>query len=414
MSLDPTLVGFAAALGGGLLIGIERERRKGSGVQHGLAGVRTFALVSLMGAAVAFIAQPLLSFAGGVLVLALAAIGHWRKRTRDPGITTELALFATYLLGVMALSHPLISAAGAIVVASLLSARRALHEFSVQRLTETELRDGLLFFAAGLIVLPSLPDAPIYWLGGGSPRRIFALVVTFMGLQAAGYVALRVAGPRLGLSLSGLIAGFVSSTGTIATLGSRSRTDPHLRRACVAGALFSAVATVLLLAIVVVAVHAPALPIVAPALLAALIAAFGAASTGLWRQRASSSPQPATGRAFNLLHAVGFAAVLSGVTALMALVNARYGQAAAGVAVGIAGLFDVHAAAASTLALASSGTITAPAVLFPILIAFSTNTASKLAAAFLSGGVSYGIPVAAGLLCIAAAAWCPVLFVLPH
>ena len=44
------LVGFAAALGGGLLIGIERERRKGTGPHRAPAGVRTFALAALAGA----------------------------------------------------------------------------------------------------------------------------------------------------------------------------------------------------------------------------------------------------------------------------------------------------------------------------------------------------------------------------
>jgi uncharacterized membrane protein (DUF4010 family) len=95
----------------------------------------------------------------------------------------------------------------------LLTARHALHEFSVTVLSEGELRDGLLFAALVLIVMPSLPDTPIPWLGAG-PRRIFALVVTFMGLQAAGYVALRIAGPRFGLAFAGLASGFVSSTGT--------------------------------------------------------------------------------------------------------------------------------------------------------------------------------------------------------
>ncbi len=410
MELDRTLIGFAAALGGGLLIGIERERRQGFGARRALAGVRTFALSALSGAAAGFLDEPLLAFAGALLIAALAAIGHWRERSRDPGVTTELALFATYLIGIMAIHHPVIAAAGAIVIASLLAARGALHEFSVEVLTETELRDGLLLAAVALIVLPLLPDAPSRWLAGGSPRRLCTLVVTFMALQAAGYVALRMAGPKLGLSLSGLLAGFVSSTGTIASLGSRARTDPQLLGACVSGALFSTVATVVLLAIVVIAVHSPALATVLPSLAASLVTALGAAGLSLWRQRGSSAAPSTRGRAFNLLHAVGFAAILSGLTALMALVNTRYGQAAAELTGALAGFFDVHAAAASTLSLAASGALGSPSVLMPILIAFSTNTVSKLAGAFVAGGARYGLPVAGGLLAVVAAAWLPLLW----
>jgi hypothetical protein len=41
---------LAAALGIGLLIGIERERIKGQGRLRAAAGIRTFALASLLGA----------------------------------------------------------------------------------------------------------------------------------------------------------------------------------------------------------------------------------------------------------------------------------------------------------------------------------------------------------------------------
>lgn len=44
------LVGLAVALGVGLLIGADRERRKGVGPSRGSAGLRTFAVASLSGA----------------------------------------------------------------------------------------------------------------------------------------------------------------------------------------------------------------------------------------------------------------------------------------------------------------------------------------------------------------------------
>ncbi len=82
----------------------------------------------------------------------------------------------------------------------------------------------------------------------------------------------------------------------------------------------------------------------------------------------------------------------------------------AGAAAGIAGIFDVHAAAASTLSLAAEGAVDSAAVLIPVLIAFSTNTVSKLIAAFGTGGTRYALQVGAGLVSIALAAWVPVLW----
>ena len=405
------LFGFAAALGGGLLIGIERERRKGFGASRAPAGVRSFALVSLMGAAASILAQPLLTFAGAVLVLALAATGRWRRQPRDPGVTTELALFVTYLLGVMAIERPVAAAGGSIVVASLLVSRRSLHEFSVDVLTERELRDGHLFAACALIVLPLLPGESTPWLGGVSPRRIFALVVAFMGIQAAGYVALRVFGPRLGLSLSGLASGFVSSTSTIASLGSRARAEPKLRAACVSGALFSNIATVVLLAIVTGAIYPPVLTVAAQSLGAALLAAIASAGVGFRIQPTNFVSNAPKGRPFSLLHALGFAAALTGVTAVMAIISSRLGRFAADVAIGAAGLFDVHAASASVASLAAKGAISPQAALFPMLVALSANTVSKLSVAFATGGLRYGFGVGLGLLLIIAAAWLPLLWI---
>jgi len=405
------LLGFAAALGGGLLIGIERERRKGQGPGRAPAGVRTFALAALAGAGAKALGQPLLIAAGAALVGTLATVAYWRNRSQDPGVTTELALLVTYLLGVMAIDHPITAAGGAVVVTMLLAGRSALHEFSVDTLSEGELRDGLIFGAAALILLPLMPDQAVPWLVGANPRRLWELVVLFMALQAAGYIALRAAGARVGLALSGLAAGFVSSTGTIAALGARSREAPALRSACVAGALFSTVATIVLLGIVVVTVCPDALGMLAPSLVSALVAIIAAAAVSLLRLRSKATPAPQRGRAFNLLHAIGFAGILAVLTAAVSLMGRYLGMTAAGVTAAVSGAFDVHAAAVSVLSLAASGKTAIAAVRLPVLAALSANTLSKLLAAFAGGGRLYGTQVGLGLLLTLAAAWLPLLLV---
>jgi len=69
-NLDPVILSLAVALGIGLLIGTERERRKGTGPERSAAGLRTFTLASLTGA-VSFIVggagfsrSPRLEFSG--------------------------------------------------------------------------------------------------------------------------------------------------------------------------------------------------------------------------------------------------------------------------------------------------------------------------------------------------------------
>jgi uncharacterized membrane protein (DUF4010 family) len=408
-SAEMTLLGFATALGGGLLVGIERERRKGTGPRRALAGVRTFAMAALAGAGARALEQPLLIAVGGGLVATLAAMAYWRNRTQDPGVTTELALLVTYLLGVMAIEQALVAAGGFVIVTILLAGRRTLHEFSVATLSRTELHDGLLLAAAALILLPLLPNQSVAWVGGANPRRLCGLVVLFMTLQGAGYVALRAAGARIGLALSGLASGFVTSTGTIAALGARSREAPSLRAACVAGALFSTVATIVLLGVVVLAVFPPALKFLAPALALALVTILALAAASLWRQRGQPPVTPSPGRAFNVPYAIGFAALLTLVTAVVALAYRYLGDTAAETAAALAGAFDVHAAAASTLSLAAGGKVASSATQLPILAALSANTVSKLIAAFGAGGLYYGLEVSLGLVLTLAAAWMPLL-----
>ncbi len=408
---EATLLGFAAALGSGLLIGIERERRKGTGPKRALGGVRTFALTALAGAVAKGLAEPRLIAAGALLIGALAVVAYWRRRGSDPGVTTGVALLLTYLLGVMAIDQPIAAAGSAVVVTILLAGRRPLHQFSVAVLSESELRDGLTLAAAALILLPLTPDRSVPWLVGANPRRLWSLVVLFIALQATGYVALRAVGARIGLAVSGLAAGFVSSTSTIAALGARARQEPAMRTACVAGAMFSSVATVVLLMLVVLAVCPGAFSSLAPSLGLALLVIVAAAFFGLWRQRNEVPAEPTKGRAFNLLYALGFAASLTGITAGVTFASRYFGVTAAGLTAAVAGAFDVHAASASTLSLAASGAIPVADARLPVLAAFTANTGSKLVAAYVAGGRQYGTRVALGLLATLAAAWMPLLWV---
>ena len=54
----PLAMGLLVALGGGLLVGLERERRKGQGPGREAAGLRSFALVSVAGALAHGLAWP--------------------------------------------------------------------------------------------------------------------------------------------------------------------------------------------------------------------------------------------------------------------------------------------------------------------------------------------------------------------
>ncbi|MBA4343948.1 MAG: hypothetical protein C0423_17565, partial [Methylibium sp.] len=237
------VTGLLAALGSGLLIGLERERHKGRGQFREPAGLRTFTLAALAGALAQSLAAPGLVAVGALAVTALAAIAYARSSRRDPGLTTEIALLVTYLIGVLCIQAPLLGAPAAVVMTALLAARSRLHRFATTVLREEELHDGLLLGALALVVLPLMPDEPLPWLAGMKAHSLMGLMLLLLALQAVGHAALRVAGPQAGLALSGLLSGLVSSTATIAAMGTRSRAEPQLRLACTAGAVMSTAAT---------------------------------------------------------------------------------------------------------------------------------------------------------------------------
>lgn len=400
-----TLTSLALALGLGLLIGIERERSKGSGPTRRFAGIRTFALASLTGAGVQVLGQAWLTAVAGALVAGLALVSHFKDRSRDPGVTTEIALFLTFLLGLLSVPEPVLASALGVTVAVLLVARVPLQRFSTQVLGEQELRDALLLAASALVVLPLAPNQVLPWLGGINLRVVWQLVVLIMAVQALGHVALRLFGSRLGLPLSGLVAGFVSSTATIATMGARAARHPELRTACVAGAWFSTVSTALQVMLITGLLFPAGLHLVAPAMGSALLTALLLGLAAYRRSPVPPDEAPAQGRAFSLRQSVLLALLFTGIAVLVAWLQQGVGTLATLAATALAGFADAHSSAAAVMALAARGEIEPLTMLTAVLLAFSTNNASKIVAAYATGGARYGSIVASGLMLVALAAW---------
>ena len=147
------LIGLAVALGTGLLNGIERDQRKGEGPAHIVAGVRTFALIALAGAVCTLLGTTLVAVGAGFVGLA-ALLSYRGSRETDPGLTTEVAMFVAFLLGVLAMSERELAAGIGVAVALILALKSRLHAFTRQVVTPQELHDGLLLIAPALIVLP--------------------------------------------------------------------------------------------------------------------------------------------------------------------------------------------------------------------------------------------------------------------
>jgi len=343
---------LASALGCGLLMGIERERRKGDGPFRALAGVRSFALASLSGAAAALIGSTALVAVVGVFIAALAVTAYARDDSGDPGVTTEIALLLAYLIGVLCAGDQLLAAALAVAATGLLAARDSLHQFARDWLQPGEVRSGLVLAALFLLVAPLVPDAPL-WQGLFNPWVVMRLLLVLLVIQSLAHVGRRLLQARQAMALSALASGFVSSTATIASLGMEVREGAAVRPQAGA-AVLSCVATMAQIVVVAAAVQ----PLwLARLWLPALAGALVAGAWGWWRVRGvPAGPEdgavarpllPPDTAMFKLRDAALIAALLTAVQVGVHLLTRWQGDAGMLAGALLAALADVHAAAAA-------------------------------------------------------------------
>jgi uncharacterized membrane protein (DUF4010 family) len=394
------------AVGAGLLVGVERERRMKTDQVAAAAGVRTFSITALLGVLAALSQSPLLLGAAALGVIALTAISYVKSHDTDPGLTTEIALLAIFVTGVLAASQPVLAAAAGVLIAVLLVSRGFLHQFAHRQLSDQELRDAVLLAAAAILVLPILPDEPIDPWHVVNPRLVWKLTVLIMLVDAAGYVAQRAVGARAGLPISGLLGGFVSSTAVVATMGKRAKEEPAVLHAAVAGAALSNIATVAQLAIVLAVSNTALLAQLRWVLLimGVAMAAYGAAMLIATKGRAA--PPPPSGRAFRLRTALAFAGAFVLIMLLVAWLQRSFGPSWALAGVVIGGFADAHSTAASIGSLASQEQMTMQLAMIGVGLVITTNTVSKLGFA-RAGGARYFLRLAPGLLLLVASFWVP-------
>lgn len=394
---------LAVALGCGLLVGIERERRKGQGPARALAGLRSFALTCVTGAAAALTGLNGVVVAGAAFIAGLGVVAYLKDRSDDPGVTTEVALLLTYLVGVLSAHSAALAAGLAVVLTVVLAVREGAHRFATHWLRPSELRDGLLLAALVLLALPLLPDRPL-WGEALNPRAIGTLLALLLALQSAAHLARRLLATRHAVALSALASGFVSSTATIASMGLAVRPHAARARAMAGGGLLSCVSTQLQLLMVAAAVRPAWLPVL---WLPALAAGALALAWGWWLVRRDSTevavtgatprtealPAPREDRMFSLSGALAVAVLLAAIQALVHGLQGWLGEAGLLAGAVIGALADLHASAAAVFSDAAPDAAGRQALMLVLLV----HAGSKSVTAGASGGWVYLRWLAPGL-----------------
>jgi uncharacterized membrane protein (DUF4010 family) len=403
-ALPEQAAAILVALGAGLLIGVERERRMQDDKIAAAAGIRTYAITALLGVLAALSQSNVVLGAVALGVIVLTALSYRRSRIDDPGLTSEVALLATFVTGVLAATQPVLAAAAGVLIVSLLVLRTPLHSFARAQLSDQELRDAVILAAAAILVLPILPDHPVDPWQVINPRLVWKLTVLIMAIDAAGYVAQRLVGARAGLAISGLLGGFVSSTAVVATMGKRAQSEPKVCSSAVSGAALSQIATVVQLGIVLAVSDMVLLgmlrfPLIAMGAVAAAYGAFLVRAT-----KGTAAPPAPSGRAFRLRTALLFAAAFTLVALVVAGLQKYLGPTAALAGVVVGGFADAHSTAASVGSLSAQQHMTRELAMIAVGLIVTANTLSKIAFAW-AGGRGYFLRLVPGLVLMVAAFW---------
>lgn len=388
--LGSIFMDLGIALGLGLLVGLQKERSESP-----LAGLRTFALVTLAGAVAALVAAettPWVIVGGLLAVTALMVTGNAvlvRAGGTDAGQTTEAAVLLLYLLGALVVVGP---REAAIVcggtTAMLLHLREELRSW-VDRLSDRDVRAIMQFVVISLVILPVLPDQTYDPYDVISPRNVWWMVVLIVGLNLAGYGAFRVMGARAGTALAGALGGVISSTATTISYARQTKTEPAMASTAVVIVWIASGVVFIRIMLEIAAVSPTFLPTAVPPL-SIMLLLFALLTATIWKSATTPGESPLKpGNPSELKPAILFGALYAFVLFVVAAGQDILGDVGLYAAAAVSGLTDVDAITLSTSQLVESGRLPAETGWRIVLIAILSNLLFKLAMAASLGSRTF-------------------------
>lgn len=387
-SFEEFITVIAAALGCGLLIGLERERSKLKHEYKIFAGFRSFAISALLGA-ICFLFGIEIGIVGALLIGAISIVSL-KNQPNDPGVTTELAFIMTYFIGALCIWNISLAAGLAVIITTILIAKQSMHGIASQWITESELRDGIFLLALLLIALPLVPNKP-FWGPVLNPHVILKLLTLILFVQALAHIAKRLLSSKNALLLSSLASGFVSSTATIASLGLEVRSGKANATTNAGAALMSCVSTLIQTLIIVIGISFAWFKlIIFPTLIALVVLAVWAFILLRKAEPSTASPE-LDSRMFSLKEAIIIAGTLTLIQAGVYGLSLSLGDAGLIAGTLLASLFEIHAAIAAVIVQGEPDSAHMTPLLIAFLGGFAVHALAKSVNSAISGGLRYAL-----------------------
>ncbi|MDF1534654.1 MAG: MgtC/SapB family protein [Methanosarcinaceae archaeon] len=370
----------------GILIGIEREHRR---VNKKIStGVRTFVLACIIGMIATFVSGLIgieILFITAIFFAALSTIIAYTTNIvyGKAGITNSIALFSTFLLGILvAKDFHLFAIVGAVVVTFILVEKKPLHTFA-QHLSDHDILNAVQFLAVAFILYPIMPDDTFF--GAVNPRSVILIVVLVSLVSFSSYIFLKKFGTRGGISYSGLLGGFVNSEATTGALSSMSKNISTLTDATYVGILLTNIAMLvrnLIIALIVDPSGRFAILMLPPQLIIIIASLF----ITLLKRKAfdTTNEQLKIDSPFALGPAFKFGAGFTIILIVATIVNDIAGPIGI-YAIALGGLVSSAAVTVSMASLAVNGSISITTAAQAAVLASIISTSAKIALVKISG-----------------------------
>lgn len=376
---------LATAFGLGLLVGLQREK-----AESALAGIRTFPLISLMGAMTGLVAQ---HFGGWILasgfitlaIVILSAKFALFKSNQDLGITTEVAALLMYIVGAyLSFGDATIAIVVGALTAVLLQMKDVLHDF-VRKMGERDILAIMRFVAIALVILPILPNqnyGPFHVL---NPYDIWRMVVLIVAISLMGYAAYKVFKDKAGTLLAGILGGLISSTATTVSYARNTKTLPETSSLAALAIMLASTVSVIRVTLAFMVVSPSATSVIAPPLLT-LFATMVIICVVLYFSRSGEThTMPEPDNPAELTSAIVFGLLYGGIIFAVAAAKEMFGQQSLYLIAMISGLTDVDAITLSTGRLVEGQRLEAHTGWQLVMIAIMANLVFKWGAVAVLG-----------------------------
>ncbi len=384
---------FGAAILLGALVGLERERNVMNGAGH-FAGLRTFALISLLGALGYFLRDVsewlFLAVSVGVLALIVAAYVMGTRLSKDVGITSEVAAVLVYIVGILAgMGEYGLAVMMTVALLVILHFKDGLHKWA-KAMSDGELRGAIQFLIVAFIVLPLLPNESFGPYGFFNPYTVWLMVVFISGISFLSYIAIRLLGKNKGIFVSGALAGFISSTALAFSFAALSKKDKKTVDPYVLAIMIASTVMFVRVLIEVAVVNRELLDdlllpfgatLVAGILLSVVLALRKEKTTAVGEKAVADLKSP-----FALIPALKFGLLFALILFLTKFATNGFGEKGIYLTSVISGLMDVDAITISMASLAKECLIGSELASLAIVIGAITNTAVKAAIFMAFGG----------------------------